>query len=239
MNHCNLVNSIVGLSVLILFSVGLKANEMPQRQQLTLGRIGDSDIQQRAATILSKAYKELGIAVTFEGYPSKRALHYSNNGVIDGELLRVQNIEKQYPNLICVKIPLYQIAASAYTIHGRATFDSIDQLLDSSLAIHNGVLWEEEFVQKHHNDVLRVNGTLKKFKLLQLGRVEYLLSNQQRAQEIISKHFKDANIKQVQPPLKSINLYHYLHKKHRALVPKIQQQLTLIAKRNLLPLRKK
>jgi len=226
----------VAMLTALVCSSDATSSEISSVKHLTIGQIGHSDIQKRAGLILTKAYAAIGIELEIVGLPSKRALNYSNNGLLDGEVLRVKNIEHKYPNLVCIPIPLYQITASAYTINGNKSFNHFDELLQSPIAIHSGVFWEEELVKHHQHYVSRVSGTKKKFKLLSLGRVDYILSSQQRAHEVISEYFSTEKIIEVTPPIATINLYHYLNRNHQDLVPKIQAQLQKMTNNKLLPM---
>lgn len=208
------------------------AAEFPSK--IVLGQIKTSEIQQHVYNFLSPIYRELGIELEVMALPSKRSLVFSNQGNVDGELLRIEGIEENYPNLIPIPITLYQLSAYAYTIHGKTDFKQPEDILRFNVGMHRGVQWEERFVGQFPRYVLRVGGTLNKFKLLTLDRVDYVISTEQRANEIISKHFNNDNIKRVSPMLKHINLIHYLHKKHAHLVPAIS---AAINKRNVvLPL---
>ncbi|SCA55477.1 putative Periplasmic solute-binding protein [Candidatus Terasakiella magnetica] len=52
--------------------------------------------------IIQEAGKRVGIKVRFNSHPAKRSLISSNNGESDGELHRIEGLEKYYPNLIRV-----------------------------------------------------------------------------------------------------------------------------------------
>ncbi|MGB1297412.1 MAG: hypothetical protein ACPG8A_04010 [Psychrobium sp.] len=190
-------------------------------EKIVLGQIKTSEIQQHVFNFLSPIYRELGIELVVTSFPSKRSLTFSNQGQIDGELLRVEGIEENYDNLIPIPITLYQMSAYAYTIEGKTDFKHPSDVLRFTVGMHRGVQWEEKFVSQFPRYVSRVGGTEKKFKLLTLGRVDYVISTEERAKEIIDKHFKDTKIKRVLPMLQHINLIHYLHKKHAHLIPQI------------------
>ncbi len=210
------------------------AQEIDFPDKITLGQIKTSEIQQHVFNFLSPIYRELGIELEVMALPSKRSLIFSNQGNVDGELLRIEGIDETYPNLIPIPITLYQLSAYAYTINGKTDFKRPEDILRFNVGMHRGVQWEERFVDQFPRYVLRVGGTLNKFKLLTLDRVDYVLSTEQRADEIIATHFSNNNIKRVSPMLKHINLIHYLHKKHAHLVPAIT---AAINKRNVvLPL---
>lgn len=194
-------------------------------QAITVGQIKTSAIQTKVYNVLAPIYKDLGIELKLMSLPSKRALSFSNQGQLDGELLRVEGIEEIYENLVPVSIPLYQVDAYAYTIEGETNFEQAADVLRFNVGIHRGVHWEESFVSQFPRYVSRVGSTKQKFKLLTLGRVDYVLSSEQRAKKVIAKHFPGAKIKRVSPMLKTINLIHYLHKKHAHIIPALEAEI--------------
>ncbi|NRA61097.1 MAG: hypothetical protein HRU25_09350 [Psychrobium sp.] len=201
---------------------------------ITLGQIKTSEIQQQVFEFLTPIYRELGIELKVKSLPSKRALAFSNKGLLDGELLRVEGIEGTYTNLVPVPITLYQMSTYAYTIKGKRKFKKPTEILHFKIGIHRGVHWEETFVSQFPHCVSRVGGTRIKFKLLALGRVDYVLSSEQRANQVIAKYFPNDDIVRVSPIIKKINLIHYLHQKHAHLIPSLLRALK--QQQNVLPL---
>lgn len=192
---------------------------------ITLGQIKKSKIQQQVFSFLKPIYAKLGIELKVMSFPSKRSLSFSNQGQLDGELLRSEGIEESYQNLVPVPVSLYQMHAYAYTIDGTKDFDKASDVLHFTVGIHRGVQWEESFASQFPRYVSRVGSTIQKFKLLTLGRVDYVLSSEQRAQTIIDKHFANDNIVRVSPLLKKINLIHYVNKKHAHIVPRLLEEI--------------
>jgi len=192
---------------------------------ITLGQIQTSKIQQQVLDFLTPIYGNLGIELKTMSLPSKRALTLSNTGKLDGELLRVPGITDTYPDLIAVPITLYQMRVFAYTIEGKKTFNNASDVLHFNVGIHRGVHWEESFVSQFPHHVSRVGSTMQKFKLLTLGRVDYILSSEQRAQKVIKKDYPSQNIVKVSPMLGEINLIHYLHKKHAHIIPSLMNEI--------------
>lgn len=204
---------------------------------ITLGQIKTSSIQQQVFEFLTPIYKNLGIELKTIGLPSKRSLILSNQGRLDGELLRITGLEESYPDLISVPITLYQMHVYAYTIDGIKEVKNASDILHFSVAIHRGIHWEESFASQLPRYVSRVGSTKQKFKLLALGRVDYVLSSEQRAKEIIVKHFSTEKIVRVSPIIGQVNLIHYLHKKHEHIIPALLKEIN--KQKYLLPLNHK
>jgi len=207
---------------------------------ITLGQIKASNkaknsvIQQQTLDFLKPIYQRLGIELKTSSLPSKRSLSFSNQGQLDGELLRVHDIDKSYSDLIAVPITLYEIHAYAYTIKGKVDFKEASEILQFTVGINRGIEWEESFAAQYPHNISKINGTKRKFTFLHLGRVEYVISSEQRAQEIIKKYFPNDNIKRVSPMLPKIKLIHYLHKKHAHIIPRLLEEIK--KQQHLLPL---
>lgn len=206
--------------------VSTASNNVDSAMVITLGQIKKSKIQQQVFSFLEPIYAKLGITLKVISYPSKRSLSFSNQGQLDGELLRSEGIEDSYQNLIPIPINLYQVNAYAYTINGSKAFKKASDVLHFPVAIHRGVQWEERFSSQFPRYISRVASTKQKFKLLTLGRVDYVLSSEQRANKIINKYFSHDNIVRVSPLIKKINLIHYLNKKHIKLVPRLLAEIS-------------
>lgn len=68
------------------------------------------------------------------------------------------------------------------------------------------------------------------FKLLDIGRIDIAVTSRVQGLTLIQK-FDLEGFKILEPPLKTTNLYHYLHKKHENLVPKITASLQEMEKK--------
>jgi len=207
---------------------------------ITLGQIKASNkgknsvIQQQTLDFLTPIYQRLGIELKTSSLPSKRSLSFSNQGQLDGELLRVHDINQSYTDLIPVPITLYEIHAYAYTINGKTDFKKASEILRFTVGINRGIEWEEKFSNQFPHNISKIDGTKRKFTFLHLGRVDYVISSEQRATEVIKQYFPNDNIKRVSPMLPKINLIHYLHKKHAHIIPKLVEEIK--KQQHLLPL---
>ena len=65
--------------------------------------------------VLREAYERIGIGIAVEKFPDKRALSMADKGVTDGELFRIANIGKDYPNLIMIPVPVSFFEGVAFT----------------------------------------------------------------------------------------------------------------------------
>ncbi|NRA84918.1 MAG: transporter substrate-binding domain-containing protein, partial [Gammaproteobacteria bacterium] len=193
--------------------------------ELTLGYVEDSELQLTAASIIATAYRRLGIAIQLQSYPSKRSLHLSNRGVLDGEVLRVDHISNDFENLIKIDVPIYQFSGVAYTVNRSATVDNIASIFNYRVAIMRGIFWQEELAEQFNGQITRVDSTKRQFKLLEMGRVDYIITGRATAEKILNNSFVNNQFVEVVPGIKKYALFHFLNAKHQHILPLITNEL--------------
>jgi polar amino acid transport system substrate-binding protein len=171
-----------------------------------------------AAAIIRGAYKKIGIEVVFKTYPAERALQISNSGDADGELVRIDNISTAYTNLI--KIPVSHVAAEqmAFAKGSRIEINGWESLRPYKIVFHKGYK-AAELGTKGMN-VLLVGHDKQAFLMVDKGRRDVVIANRFTGLSVI----KEMNLNEIvmlTPPVQVDPLYHYLNKKHKAMVPQI------------------
>jgi len=214
----------LALYLLVLFlSFSGAVEALPK--QLTLGYIKDSQMVSAASKIFSIAYQRIGIDVTFIGLPGKRSLQQSDSGLLDGEVLRIANVENRYQNLVVIPVPITRLDGVAYTISKPTDLANLAELLDYQIGIQGGMLWQEKFVQHNQGSHTRVNSAVIQFKLLIAERVDYVLLGRAVGTELMNSTFANKNIVEVSPVVMQSPLFHYVHRKHHDVIPLITKEL--------------
>lgn len=180
-----------------------------------------------AFSVLKAAYAKLDIEVHTKRLPAWRSLLEASEGKSDGEVNRIAAIESNHPNLIRIPIPINKLESMAYTCDPDITVNGWKSLARYRIGIRNGFRYAEigTLGMPH---VYKSDTWTKLFELLVSGRVDVVVAVKE-ASFIPSKSALGACIKTVGPPLASIPLYHYIHKRHEDLVPGI----TLVLKEML------
>lgn len=186
---------------------------------LTFSAIQDSDNSEISALVLKEAYKKIGIDVYITPFPAKRSLFYANEGMADGELFRINGMEKKFTNLIRVPVAINQLEAMVMTKSADFTVSGWQSLTPYKLAIRRGVKFSEIGTEGMRRVTFNNN--------LALGRI--LLENSEVDVSVIARvnglqvmeELGDKALHFLQPPLNIYPLFHYLHKKHEKLVPKL------------------
>lgn len=177
---------------------------------------------------LIQAYKNLDIEVNFLTLPNKRGLRMANSGEIDGEMLRVADTEIHHPNLIQVPVPICSIE-SILVANERVMATTYEDLKKYRFGITIGYVDQENLVEKYQLNATRVikNNTL--LEMLMRDRVDVIFLTKLESKYIISKS-RNTKLKVLQGFEREMLLYHYLHKKHKALVPQITNALQALTK---------
>lgn len=176
---------------------------------------------QTAEKVISEAYEELGIDIMIKYLPGNRALFLSNKGEADGELVRINGIEKRYKNLLMIPIPIYIMEGLAITkVPEIKNWSPENKGL--KIARVRGILWSEKITKGMNAIVFNDYDTL--FKVMSFRAIDIALVARLPFIEK-QKIYNIKGLRGLEPPLVEIGLYHYLNKKHSGIVPEITEVL--------------
>ncbi|MBL4907765.1 MAG: transporter substrate-binding domain-containing protein [Sneathiella sp.] len=196
-------------------------------QRLVLAKIESLSDQYIGQFILTEAYKHLGINLTFKTMPALRALESSRSGEVDGEIQRIPVIEKSAPNLIRVPTSINHVDLSVFFTK-QIPFRSLMDFRKYSFVYVRGVMIYETLLE-HFNSSYPVSTDDEMWTLINLRRMDFALAGRVSSLHKL-KHLGIEGIYALAPPYKTFPLYHYLHEKHRDLVPKINMVLQTMAR---------
>eukprot|EP00828_Plagiopyla_frontata_P031207 TRINITY_DN41046_c0_g1_i2.p2 TRINITY_DN41046_c0_g1~~TRINITY_DN41046_c0_g1_i2.p2 ORF type:complete len:275 (-),score=55.36 TRINITY_DN41046_c0_g1_i2:97-921(-) len=173
--------------------------------------------------ILTEAYGRIGYDVRVEGVPAERALVMSDQGVVDGEAARVPVIEAVCPNLIRVPTPLYM---NRVVVFSRIGDIGLSDGWEGLYPYRVGVVRGYKFVDKMTASMNRVVAPDYEnlFSMLENGRLDIVVTEYFEALPAL-KELQPHNVRILLPPLAYNPMYHYLHKRHADLVPRIDKVL--------------
>ena len=172
--------------------------------------------------VLKEAYSRLGIKISVRRYPADRSLRYSNRGDTDGELFRIDNIDFKYQNLVKVSVPVNQMEAIAYSKRDDIKTSGWSSLLPYKVGIRRGIKFSEYGTKLMKPYIVNLNQQL--ISILLKDKVDIIVLTRGNGIEMIKK-FNVPEIKAIEPPIEKYNLYHYLHKKNKYLVPDLERIL--------------
>ncbi|MCP4577392.1 MAG: amino acid ABC transporter substrate-binding protein [Deltaproteobacteria bacterium] len=189
------------------------------QEPLKFARIVNTPDQMVGAKILNAGYKRLGIPIEIVEMPGKRALLESSRGRIDGEVHRIFRVGDDYPALIRIPTPINYIEPTAFAKNLKLTVGGCSDLKTHRVGIVRGVKHAEECTQGMEN-VQVVNSSKLLMQILHRDRVDVVITARVNGLHQL-KELNLEGIHALSPPLGREPVYHYLHKKHEALVPKI------------------
>lgn len=192
------------------------------KPQLIFGRI-PGVTNEIAEQVVKAAYQRIGISVDTTVLPPERSLLNSNQGLSDGEISRVAGLEKIYPNLIMIPVAVSSFDGVVFTKKTEFKVNGWNSLKQYSLCIRLGVKFAQQGTQGMK--VVAVQSIDQCFKMLNNGRIDLVVESRDDGLYTIKK-LKLQGIHVLEPPLETTNLYHYLHKKHMDLVPRVTKALT-------------
>jgi polar amino acid transport system substrate-binding protein len=169
--------------------------------------------------VLTEAYQRLGIELTVERLPAKRALRMAADGESDGELVRVAGLEFEHDGLILVPVQVGIVEGVVFTTADPFPVEGWRSLLPYRVGIQRGIRILEK--GQYSMEVFLVSSTTQLFKLLVAGRLDAIVVLTLEGLTVGGY----PGVRQLDPPLFSHDLYHYLHWKNRDLVPAITEVL--------------
>jgi polar amino acid transport system substrate-binding protein len=185
--------------------------------------------QEVGRLVLPQIYKNIGIDITITPLPAPRAQLLANTGKSDGEIMRIWTYGEENNQMIRVPTPYYYLETMPFSLATRQLdIHDKDDLKQYKLAKIRGVKHTNN-ITKGLAHVYKVNNTENMFKILQKGIVDVALTNTLDG-KLMLKRLGYHNIIPAVKPLAVLPLYHYVHLKHKKLVPLINQEILRLQK---------
>ncbi len=165
--------------------------------------------------ILKEAFSRIGLEVEIVFTPTERSLVDVNAGLLDGEINRIEGMEKNYPNLVPVPEPnmtMHFVAFSTKTFE----IDGWDSIRDLYIGHVSGwKILEANTAGFPH--VVSTPTETELFTMLDKGRIDIALYSKLTGYATLQEMGLHG-ISHLEPPLASRNMYLYMHKKHANLI---------------------
>lgn len=165
--------------------------------------------------ITKEAFQRIGVKAEIVFTNTKRSLVVVNDGILDGELNRIEGLESSFPNLVRVPEPNMQMYFVAFA---KKTIPISDW--ESLRGLRIGLVRGWKILE--HNIAGFPNVTYQTevenlFQMLELDRLDVVLYSKLTGYEEL-KRLGYRDIQHLYPPLATKNMYLYLHNKHEKLV---------------------
>ncbi len=206
---------------IIIMSFLLTVSPVQAEKKLIFSGLQNSKLGQMVEDVIKKAYQQIGITAETKWMPGVRALNVANNGEVDGAQLRVASIRKKFTNLIMIPIPVYETKIVAFTKNKKFSIQGWNDLKPYRIAVPAGYTAILDNVQGFNYWSVNYRQI---FKMLDSDRVDIGVVDSFNGMVTISQ-LGIKGISSLEPPLKSIQFFNFLHKKHKNIVPQITQSL--------------
>ncbi len=210
------MKTVLMLLFILLFSIPLKSQENLVFSQ------PDDPVADISMLILKEAYSRIGISITSTTMPAERSLISSNTGFTDGEVGRIEGIDEEFTNLLMVPVPINIIEGVVFSKNFSFPVSGWESLESYLMGYRNGTKFVENETEGMNTDIVTTNEQL--LLKLNLERNDIAVLSRIEGLTIIKK-FRLESIKILEPPLVTLELYHYLHKKYETLIPVITNEL--------------
>lgn len=178
----------------------------------------DSVHGEKATALLQEAYARLGYDVSSVILPAARCLVATETGAVDGEVLRTKRVEKRFPNLIRIDVPLHTTRIAAFTCSPDIEVTGWESIEDYHVGIRTGI----SYLELATRDFTKVTKRIRPehlFEQLSQGRIEVVIANPEEADAY--KALNPDTCITMRHIMAEFPLYHYLNKKNAHLVPEI------------------
>lgn len=185
--------------------------------------VNESALTRMIERRLAKAYLALGFQLQVLHLPAGRSLLMSNKGDYDGELFRIKTATSNYPNLLLVPEPLTSLTLYAFVRQGdTALMQQWQDNINLRIGYVRGFKMAEQYPFKGNR--VAVTTTQQAIAMLQQGKVDLLLDDAASVLQI-EPDLNQAQLQRLPAVLATEQLFHFLHKKHQALIEPLAAEL--------------
>jgi polar amino acid transport system substrate-binding protein len=178
----------------------------------------------QALSVLQRAYSMLGIRFSVVYLTPTRSIHEVENGFADGELLRIKQIGDHFTEIVRVEVPVISLPVYGYTNDKSLTGLTLNEMETVRVGYVAGALFAEMMTAELTN-VTAVESPSVLFNMLEKRRLDVAIAAENPGDHFL-KSAKQSPVYKGSVRLRSVDLYHYLNRRHTALVPRLERVLS-------------
>jgi polar amino acid transport system substrate-binding protein len=192
-------------------------------QKVTIAVV-DRSLQLEAVSraLLTEAYRRIDVNVVFKEVPAVRALYEANEGLVDGDLQRIDGLSSRFTRLAQVRIPVNEFDAVVITRDKQFTPEGWSSIAPYSIGYHRGIVIFEKRTAGMRTDPAPSNELV--LKKLQSGRTDIAVMPEADGRDLLAT-MPGHSLQMLFPPIERVPLYHYVNQRHAALVPRLESAL--------------
>lgn len=167
--------------------------------------------------ILKEAFRRVGREIKIIHVTSERALANANEGIDDGDFVRIAGLEQVYPNLVRVPEPICVFEFAVFVKDPSIHISGWESLKPYDVGIITGwKILEANIVGT--KSLTKAKNDENLFELLLNDRVQVIAFDRLQGESYI-KMKKLKGVRGLSPVLASKDMYLYLNRRHAALAP--------------------
>ena len=173
--------------------------------------------------LVKEAFRRIGKRVTFHSVQTERALVNVDQGIDDGNLVRISGLTELYPNIRMVPEKLFEYE---FVVFARKHFfqpQGWQSLKPYRVSFIRGWKILEKNVTESRA-IIKATDEESLFHLLASGQVDLIIFERRRGEHLLGTRGLDG-VKVLEPPLSRREMFLYLHKRHEALIPELANVL--------------
>lgn len=209
-------------AILLLLAVLLFANPVFSQEKFILSTVKGSTDTIAGFSVVKEGYKRIGYEAEGKWLQGAKALEGSNSGLYDGEVQRIDGISSKFTNLVQIHVPVNFIQGVVFTKNVTFPVTGWYSLKPYRIGIVRGILFAEQGTEGM--DVTAADSYSDLLDLLITDAVDVAVMPRINGLVAIKSH-NLKEIRELEGVLETLFLYHYVHKKNEALVPKLEKIL--------------
>jgi len=224
-------NKLLIVSLFVFFQCTFASNIATSNEVVfNIARLNNTNSTQQYEKYIISAYQSLGYQVSFPRSPSNNTLKETNEGLYDAELIRTTLIEAMYPNLIRVPVELDQINIVLFCLASLPCDINVLNNASNIIGMTDDLVALNQFMKTKKAQIYQVDNNQSLSKMLNKGRIQYILTLS-NSQNINTAELSHTQYKML--TLKTLKSYHYIHKKYKALIPRLTKALKIAMAKNV------
>ncbi len=177
---------------------------------------------------MTLVYSELGYTLRIDDIMHSSALYAANAGELDGQLGRVASVGEQYKNLIRIDVPIFKFNLQLFSLCTDCRYQDY-----RSIVIQAGYPAAKDYINSHPSNayIIEVKNVISQLNLVMQKKVDAALLLDFH----LNQHISKLDLEQMQiSNILAVEAFHFIHKRHRDLVPKVKAKLQEFSQNGLM-----
>lgn len=217
---------LVGVSLFACAFLFGCSNTAKDRLVLVTGADPEHPYLQKQIEYFYETLKPLGYELVVEMHQSQICFELSNSGEVDGEMWRIEGVEKTYPNLIRVPTAIWSHPELAF-VKEDIELSDWKSLAPYRVGFRKGTKVIEDNIEGIVERPFPLDTVEEAFDLLLKGEIDVVMSDNITGTLLLdSDKYRSSGIRIIEKPIDEALLYTYLNKKHASLVPELAKAIS-------------